>query len=75
MQALIEAAPVPAFVADRLVKKIVNKWVFESKEKITINKTTASYSGGYRTASGSGDGSSGSMPMLRRRDSLLSDPR
>lgn len=28
------AAPVPSFVAERLVRKIVHEWVFVSEEKL-----------------------------------------
>lgn len=37
MQVLIEAAPVPSFVADRLVRKIVHEWVFHSDEKLPFD--------------------------------------
>ncbi|CAM9735015.1 unnamed protein product [Sphacelaria rigidula] len=65
MMALIEATPVPAFVAERIVRRIVHHWVFHSDEKIT--------SRGYLSDSRSGAGGNGgdscdSLPMLRRRN-------
>ncbi|CAM9198098.1 unnamed protein product, partial [Laminaria digitata] len=33
MKVLIKSAPVPAFVADRLVRKIVDEWIFRSTER------------------------------------------
>ena len=71
MQVLIKAAPVPAFVADRLVRKIVNKWIFQSTEKPT-NDTSATSRSGYHGRRGrSVDRSTDSVPTLRRRDSPL----
>ncbi|CAN0001978.1 unnamed protein product [Ectocarpus fasciculatus] len=78
MQALIEATPVPAHVADRLVRKIVHDWVFRSNEKITGG---AFQSGEYGNGTGGGIGgvtvtstsrvssTDSSRPMLRRRSS------
>ncbi|CAN0206803.1 unnamed protein product, partial [Ectocarpus sp. 12 AP-2014] len=82
MQALIEATPVPARVADRLVRKIVHDWVFRSDERITGGVfQSPSSSGEYGNGTGGGNGgvratnprrtssSDSSRPMLRRPSS------
>lgn len=71
MHALIQAAPVPSFVADRLVRKIVQEWVFRSAETRTGESngllSSSMVFGNFRQSS-SGDGSSvDSMPLLRRK--------
>lgn len=71
MQALIEAAPVPASVADRLVRKVVHDWVFHSGETRTGDVSrSAGDSGNTNTAnvhsSSGGSSSDLSRPMLRR---------
>lgn len=69
MQVLIKAAPVPAFVADRLVRKIVNKWIFQSTETTSKDTSSPSCSRDRGHGGSSGDKSTSSMPMLRRRGS------
>lgn len=64
MQALIKATPAPSCVADRVVRRIVHKWVFHSDEKIASNGFTFWSQGG---TAGGGSGSGGLLPMLRRR--------
>ncbi|CAM9848987.1 unnamed protein product [Ectocarpus sp. 6 AP-2014] len=79
MQALIEATPVPARVADRLVRKIVHDWVFQSDERITggiFQSPSSSGQDGNGTGGGNGgvtvastgrtSSSDSSRPMLRR---------
>ncbi|CAN0114229.1 unnamed protein product, partial [Ectocarpus sp. 13 AM-2016] len=57
MQELIEVTPVPARVADRLVRKIVHDWVFRSDERITGGVfQSPSSSGEYGNGTGGGNG-------------------
>ncbi|CAM9200045.1 unnamed protein product [Ascophyllum nodosum] len=63
MQALIEATPVPAVVASRLVRKIVHEWIFCSDEKLS-GDSSATLSGSFSSRRRSG--SAQSLPMLRR---------
>ncbi|CAB1099208.1 unnamed protein product [Ectocarpus sp. CCAP 1310/34] len=81
--ALIEAFPVPARVAGRLVRKIVHEWVFRSDERITggVSQSPSS-SGEYGSGTGGGNGgvtvlstrrtycTDSSRPMLRRWSSF-----
>lgn len=61
MQALIEGAPVPRFVAERVVRRIVHRWVFHSGEKVglTIGYMVPSRGGTVEDV----------LPMLRGRTS------
>lgn len=83
MQALIQATPVPAAVADRLVRKIVYAWVFRSDEKLpsvfrrsSLSSTRHSTHGSVgnininmNVASGNVSTTDSSLPMLRRQSS------
>ena len=84
MQALIQAAPVPASVADRLVRKIVHAWVFRSDEKLPSDVRRSSLSSSRHYGNGNSSGSIGnagsgsvsatdsSLPMLRQQSSVTS---
>ena len=71
MQVLIKAAPVPAFVADRLVRKIVNEWIFRSTEKTSKDTLAPSCSGNHGYGDSGGDGSKDLIPTRRRGDSVM----
>lgn len=62
MQALIEATPVPRHVAERMVRRIVHHWVFDSDEKMAPSAYVPYWRGG-----GDGDGAIELPPTLRRR--------
>lgn len=64
MQALIEAAPVPTFVAERVVRRIVHHWVFHSEEKVGLTIGYTAPSGGRLEDA---------LPMLRRRTSTCKE--
>lgn len=71
MQALVEAAPVPASVADRLVRKVVHDWVFHSGETRTGDVSRLAGESGTTNpanvhSSSGGYSSDLSLPMLRR---------
>lgn len=80
MQALIQATPVPAAVADRLVRKIVHAWVFRSDEKLpgdfrrSSSSSSRQFGGGTTANVGSGSVSTtdSSLPMLRQQSSVAS---
>ncbi len=76
MQALIEAAPVPASVADRLVRKIVHVWVFHSDEKLPgIDLLRASVSGGDGSSGDGGDGNNAASASRRGSGSTSASRR
>ncbi|CAM9350133.1 unnamed protein product [Ectocarpus sp. 8 AP-2014] len=74
MQALIEATPVPARVADRLVRKIVHDWVFRSDERITGGVLPSPSSSGEH-GSGTGGGNGGVSATNPRRTSSTDSSR
>ena len=75
MQVLIKAAPVPEFVAKRLVRKIVDEWIFRSTERISKDAHAPMSLVSYGHSIISGDGPMNPIPTLRPRNTSTSDPR